>query len=400
MPGIAFLIIRYGKKDYNLLDRSFENEDLVVKERNLMKEQIRLNHLSQHFSNLGSFLRIARCAVRKDPDLQIEVRTNYMSVYELCLETAYTLNEFQRNSNDAIDNLQTTYNLVKKSEENKASKILKSLQEMAETMKKEADSLAQKSKDRSRIIRELGNRIVQQRGEIMKEKESNEGKMEDLNKEMQQTNKDTHIPQSQMQKSQADLQSNINMEGAIEQITKLNENNSKRNRSEIKNILKQLEYGLKSSNQMYETVKQFVQQKGSSTQELMVVIGSLEVAVEALDNIDIIMQNVGSFWDQIQGLCKSMSCSMDAILEVLPDMESQPVCQSDYSSFWNNAFKSYIKWFTLMGVCSTTVPSVNDTIRELESYITEDPNEEKTYRDIKEMAEQLMKRHLPDFDHK
>ena len=401
VPGVACLVIKYGEKVYNLLDESFENEDIVVKERKEIEEQLRLNDLSKYFSKLGVFLRIARCAVRKYPDLQKKVRTNHMSTYDLCDETAHLLNEFQRNTDNAMQNLQTAYLLVKKSEEKQASNILRKLQKMSQNMKEKADKLSKKCKDQSEIIRELGNEIVEKHGKIMNEEVNGESEMEDLSKEIQQIYKDKQFLLSQKQKTQSDLQSNLNKRGeTIEELTKSNKYNQNKNVSIKENILECNNYNmideleLKATNQKYEILEQFIRcMKKERTH--MIALGSLEVALKALDHIDFIMTKIGYFWEEIQGWCTSiMTNGMEFQVERLSDLDSQQckiICQND-DSFWKDALKYYVKWFVLKEVCTTTSTRVKCISEVIEEYKIEDPNKEETFRDIQEMINILMKR--------
>ena len=353
VPGVANLIIKHGEKDYDLLSSSFKNEDIVVNEQETIEKQLRLNDLSKYISSLGVFLRIAHCAVRKHASLRAEVQINYTNIHELCCKTAVTLTKFQNDSDNAVQSLQTAYDLVKKSEEKQASKILKKLQEMSEKLKKKARKLSEKCKKQSENIQGLMDSIMQQQGEIINEQNR---EMEDL----MQTCEDIQILQSQKLKAQSEIVVEFD-------------------------IVDELEL----PDEMYEIIERF----NEKDETHKVAFNSLEVTLNALKKINITMTNVGHFWEIIKALCKSMmTISMEVQVERLSNMESQH-CQND-DSFWKDALDCYIKWFVLKEVCATTFTSVNRAVKVIEEYATENPNEEETYRDIDEMAQRVKKRLL------
>ena len=192
--------------------------------------QLRLNNLGEDLSTLGRFVRIAHFGVIGHPDLQIKVRTSLRSVFELCHETAHTLHDFERTSQEALESLQTAYRYLGEALEEQALKILISLQEMSKEMKTQAGNLSKKCSEQSQFIKEVGDTTLIKRGEVKKEHEDTKGKIETLKVEEVEADEDIKEAETTKQEAQTDLQSTYSKkEEAMNELISANEDNQKKN---------------------------------------------------------------------------------------------------------------------------------------------------------------------------
>ena len=381
VPSETCLIIKFRDESYNLLDdSSFEKKQIVVDERERMERHLRLNCLDHHLLKMGKFLRIARCELKRDPLLENEVRTNIRSVCDLCDETVRTLNQFERNSCEALISLPSAYCLIKNSQEKYALEILKQLQEMSEDMRDEAYKLSGKCKEQSSIIKKFGDKIVLKQGEIMKEKESNESKMKQLGE---------GIYQSKKQNDKLDLQSISSTKKVASTLltipkftTDIHEIPLWYPKLEVKKVTDELEE--------YETPKQKYMPGNKKAEQHNFVIKSLEIALKTLDEIEDMMTELNNFWEELKRTCESiMSRSMKVKVQMLTNMEHQQdnVWQKD--AFWVDALIFYVKWIALRDVCAAASIKVNNILKEIKSYFEENPKEEEALRDVPELTEEF-----------
>ena len=352
----------------------------MVDEKERMERQLRLNSLSDNFSELGKFLWLARCSVISDPDLEIEVRTNIRGVHSLCHKTVQTLSKFERNSFDALGLLRTAYFYLKDGHKTLASNILKELQVMSVEMKDEAHKLSKNCESRSMIIMDLGNKIVSSK------QSHNESKKEQLREKAQQINKDIKDDQYEEQEVQSDLQSNHSHKGeACMILTKTNESNEKKNASGI-DIKIEHTFERKALSQILEVRQQFIKPWDSEEiQKYEVAVGGLQKALDSLNKIEFIMRDVKEFWKEIGEVCESiMSSSMKVQVKELAEGIFHD------NTFWVEALLFKVKWTALGDICKTTIKIVNCTLVEVGRYMYENLNEERTHEIIKVMIHNYM----------
>ena len=120
---------------------------------------------------------------------------------------------------------------------------------------------------------------------------------------------------------------------------------------------------------------------------------SLHQAMGALNEIEAIMINVGNFWKDVEGLCASVTGqSMKRQVDMLSSMEPQKrktIWQS--KAFKEDALKFYGKWTALKAVCTTASGKVSSALDEVRKYMVENPNEEKAFQSVQEMAGEFLK---------
>ena len=117
---------------------------------------------------------------------------------------------------------------------------------------------------------------------------------------------------------------------------------------------------------MCKVVEQLTQCK--SRAEIHMVTGeSLKEAVQALNEIEAIMINIGHFWKEVEGMCETVTGrTMKTQVKMLSDMKPQErkmIWQSQ--AFKMDALHFYGKWIALKGVCATASGNVNSALDEV-----------------------------------
>ena len=226
----SYVMVKYGEKSYCRSNIPSKGDDVVaVVNKENEGQLLRLHQLGSDLSSLQRFVRIAYFGVTGRSDLQTKVQTNLRSVFELCHDTAHTLNDFKCNSHEALKSLQTVYRYLCEAMEEQALEMLLHLQEMCKIMAENARNLAKEYNELLNTIKEDGDTTLLKRDEVKNEKESIITKIEKLQDIQKQTYKDIKDADSEKRETHSDLQcSYIKEEEAIEKLIQATEDNKKK----------------------------------------------------------------------------------------------------------------------------------------------------------------------------
>ena len=120
--------------EYNLTKPPDVESKFVVEAQKSLTETLQISELATDLSNVGKFLLIAYCGVMGHADLEIMVRERLISITELCDDTVFTLNEFERASDKAINIMITAYNHLTEGHEDLAFGMIQSVAKLSQNM--------------------------------------------------------------------------------------------------------------------------------------------------------------------------------------------------------------------------------------------------------------------------
>ena len=222
-------MVEYNEKNYYLSNVP-SNEDYIVQQAKIeIGGLLRLHYLGEELSLLGRFVRIAHFGLIGHPDLQIKVRTNLRSVFELCHDTVHTLHDFQHTSQEALESLQTAYRYLEKALEDQALKTLINLQEMPDKIKTQAGTLSIKHIEQLQFIQIVGDTTLERRSKVKKEQEDTIKKIEYLQVEKVAIDEGIKEAESAKQEAQTDLQSTYSKtEEAMDKLISASTENQKK----------------------------------------------------------------------------------------------------------------------------------------------------------------------------
>ena len=95
--------------EYSLLKGPNETSMYVKEAHKTLTESLQIRDLASDLTNVGKLMLMAYCGVMGHLQLEMQVRDRLHNVVKLCDDTIHTLNEFNRASNNAIDNMATAY---------------------------------------------------------------------------------------------------------------------------------------------------------------------------------------------------------------------------------------------------------------------------------------------------
>ena len=337
-----YLEVTHEGNTYNLLEIPSENHTLVVKELEHMK-RFQLDHLGEDFSLLVLFFEIAYFGAKLSSRLQPYGSKCLTIVINLCHKTKNTLNTFVENSDAAVKKLNVAYQRLKENKEGIALDRFTELPEMYNKMKTELQSLLEKCREQSEIIRDVGDEV------LCKFKNTNEGEVKELPDGSQQIMK--QIAPSKMDTGSDYLQQIWVNESIIHKIL----------------FLKARDLCKKDEASIQETTTQII-----------------DVAIYLLDNIKLRMISVESHWIEIEELFKPMG---DNGMNGKTLKECKEFWQTD--TFKKDNLNFYVKWIALKKIFVKAKEHVNSKIKELEGYIQVTFSEDKAIEYIQASAKKF-----------
>ena len=135
------LAVESDGTEYSLTKPPDVESKFVVEAQKKLTETLQISELSTDLSNVGKFLLIAYCGVMGHADLESMVRERLISITELCDDTVFTLNEFERASDTAINIMITAYNHLTEGHEDLAFAMLQSVAKLSQNMVDAASNL-------------------------------------------------------------------------------------------------------------------------------------------------------------------------------------------------------------------------------------------------------------------
>ena len=117
-------------------------------------------------------------------------------------------------------------------------------------------------------------------------------------------------------------------------------------------------------------------------------IESLHSSIGALKSLSAIMMNTALFWRQMQSHCESLAKGdMHKLVEKAMKYPVEKRLKVWLSrSFKEKAVRYYSKWVALDDVCEVYMLQIKDTRQDLYSYLTENPTIEEAKKNVRELA--------------
>ena len=120
--------------EYNLTRLPPAESKFVVEAQERLTETLQISELATDLSNVGKLLLMAYCGVKGHAELEKKIRERFYSIIELCDETVFTLNEFNRASDKAIEIMITAYNYLLEGFEDLAFDMFQDVSQLSKNM--------------------------------------------------------------------------------------------------------------------------------------------------------------------------------------------------------------------------------------------------------------------------
>ena len=158
--------VEYDGRKYSLVVIPALNTKIVVQETQEIKRKLHLDALAYDLNSLGLLLRLAHYGVVGHVDLEIKVRRAICNAVTICDDTVHMVNEFERASQNALDNMQAAYQYLEEDLEEDAIETLQEVVLTAQKMQTAADELSKKCKIESENLLKVQEATSVKKGNV------------------------------------------------------------------------------------------------------------------------------------------------------------------------------------------------------------------------------------------
>ena len=162
-----FLIVKSDDgTEYNLTKPPDGESKFVVEAKEKLSETLQINELAIDLSNVGKFLLMAYCGVMGYADLEKQVRERLYSVTKLCDDTVFTLNEFSRASDKAIEIMVTAYHYILEGFEDLAFDMLQDVAQLSQKMVEASSNLQERFTIEAKRVEDVQKQTMGERQNV------------------------------------------------------------------------------------------------------------------------------------------------------------------------------------------------------------------------------------------
>ena len=340
---------------------------LAKKAKEALLGSLDLASLMDDLGKLGHFIRVAYNSVAGNTEIQIKVQRVGYKITNLADQSAITVNNFKRASQNVLQELQGTYQFLLDGLEEMALETLPLLTDVAAEMATAAEKLHDEFEKEEKAIDAqysfLGNLADAFTGALGAAKA---------------------IAQKDVVRAIESLQKIGDNIGHIEVMKMANEEKIK-HLDEMRE--KQREIRREALLQCIEFTEKI---KSCKDDDALAdaAIEALHNSIGALKSLSAIMMNAALFWRQMQSHCESLA--KGDMHQLVEKAMKYPV-EKRLKVWLSRAFKVkavlyYSKWVALDDVCEVYMLQIKDTRQDLYSYLTENPTIEEAKKNVRELA--------------
>lgn len=404
---------------------------LVRKAKENLLGSLDLASLVDDLGKLGNFIRVAYNGVAGNTEIQIKVQKVGYKITNLADQSAVTVHNFKRASQDVLQELQGTYQYLLDGLEEMALETLSVLNDVAKEMATAAEKLrddfekatndvidALQDTQRAKGTQEEKKRaLLKEREEFEREKQ----KAQERQKSALEAEERANVLYTEAQKREdkaMDKQGSLfaaltdglismvgaakegiqgNFEKAVEKLEKLGDQSGYKEAMKMANEekMKHLDELQKQRDMRRDALLQCIEftEKIKSCQNddalADAAIEALHSSIGALKSLSATMMSAALFWRQMQSHCEALAKG-DVRRKVetamkLPEEKRLKVWTS--KGFKVSAVQFYSKWVALDDVCEVYMLQIKETRQDLYSYLTENPTIEEAQKNVRELAD-------------
>lgn len=420
-----------GGETFDLVTFPNPKSLMVQKAKDSLLGSLDLASLVDDLGKLGNFIRVAYNGVAGSTEIQIKVQKVGYKITNLADQSAVTVHNFKRASNDVLQELQGTYQYLLDGLEEMALETLSQLTNVA----KEMATAAEKLRD---DFEKATNDVTDALEDTQREKGSQEEKKKALQKEREEFERQKQKAQ-ELQKSAREAEEKANalynkaqeredkaldkqgsllttladgftsmvgaakagfggdFEKAIEKLEKVGDQSGYKEAMKMANEEKRkhLDEMQKQRDMRRDALLQCIEFteriKNCQDDDALAdaAINALHRSIGALKSLSAIMMNAALFWRQMQSHCESLAKGdMQQTVEKamkMPEERRLKVWTSQ--GFKTKAVQYYSKWVALDDVCEVYMLQIKETRQDLYSYLTENPTIEEAKKNVRKLAD-------------
>ena len=408
-------VVKIGNETFSIVEIPSSNTALVQEQKARLLGAVDLPTLVEDLGRVGRFIRIAYNGVAGFTDLQISIREIGVDVTKLCDKSAVTVAKFKTASGSIIEDLQGTYQFLIDGMEDIALVTLASVAEVAKDMAGAADQL---QKDFSNEADKVENALKA----TMKTK----GSEEERKKELEETERKLEIDKQKAKQSREDAEEDYKL---FEEKYKKAEAKQESMEASASNPFKALANGLvapitggkkifdtdaderraqsaqEEKLQHLEEIKKQRKMRSQALQDFaefskriehcqddselaQVAVDALHQAMGGLQNLSAVMMKASLFWKMMQVHCETMAKEkMQRMIEAgMKRPQEERIKVWTAPGFKKQAIEYYGRWVALDDVCSVYMKKIQETQKDLYSYLTENPTTSQARKNVRELA--------------
>ncbi|PFX21717.1 uncharacterized protein LOC111335190 [Stylophora pistillata] len=418
---------------FDLLTLPSPNSVKVLMAKSDLLTSLDLASLADDLGKLGSFIRVAYNGVAGNTEIQIKVQKVGYKITHLADQSAVTVHNFKRASNDVIQEIRGAYQYLLDGLEEMAMETLSQLtdvaKEMATAAEKLHDDFEEVKKDAIDALQDTqrakGTQEERKRALLRerKEFEMQKQKAQTIEKralEAEDKASELYTQAEKRQEKVFDKQGSIfaaladglmSIVGAVkaglggdfkemmEKLESLGDQSRYKEAMKMANEekMKHLDEMQKQRDMRRDALLQCIEftEKIKSCRDddalADAAINALHNSIGALKSLSAIMMNAAQFWHQMQSSFGSLAkgnvqrlvkCAMKG-----PEETRLEVWTGD--PFKRKVLREYIKWLAIVGVCEEYMKQIKETRKDLYSYLTENPTIEEAKKNVRKLADKL-----------
>ena len=409
------MIVKIGKESFSIVEIPSSGTLIVQQEKDRLLGSIDLPALVTDLGRVGNFVRIAYNGVAGYTDLQITIREIGYDVTKLCDKSAVTVSKFKQASGSIIGDLQGTYQFLLDGLEDMALETLHAVTDVAKDMAAAADQL-HKDFDEESV------RVETALKETMRTKGSEVTRKKDLEESAKKFEVDKTKATETKKTAEEDFQLYEEKYKAAESKQEAHESSASNPLKSIANAfvspftgghkvfdtdadLRRAQEAREDKIRHLEAMKKERQIRSQALQDIAefakkienckddaelaeVAISALHSAMGGLQKLSAMMMKAALFWKQMQVHCEQLAKEkmqkMIAAAMKRPEKDRIRVWTSN--GFKTQAIKYYAQWVALDDVCAVYMKKIQETQKDLYSYLTENATLSEARKNVRELA--------------
>lgn len=408
--------------------------EMVQKAKEKLIGSLDLASLVEDFRNLGNFIRVAYNGVAGNTEVQIKVQSVGYKITKLADKSALTVKNFQRASQNVLEELQSTYQYLLDGLEKMALETLSLLTDVAAEMTKAAkelhDDFDQATKDVVEALEatQIAKGTREERKKTQKEEqkqfESQKQQVKRLQKSAREAEENAESlyekAQAREDKAKETMDSlmrelvnvftgfagaaasviSLDLSDAVEKLQKIGDkseyNAAIRMANEEK--MRHLDDMQEQRNIRHDAIERCIGfakkiQSCDSDDDLAdAAIEALHSSVGALKSLSSVMMKAAMFWEHMKNHCESITIvKVKRLIETAITEYAKEERMEVWTSkpFKKKAIAYYSKWVALDVVCGVYMLQIRETRGDLYSYLEENPTTEEAQKNVRELAARL-----------
>ena len=364
---------------------------------------------------VGNFVRIAYNGVAGYTDLQITIREIGYDVTKLCDKSAVTVSKFKQASGSIIGDLQGTYQFLLDGLEDMALETLNAVADVAKDMAAAANQL-HKDFDEESVRVETA----------LKETMRTKGSEETRKKTLEETAKKLEVDKTKAMEEKKNAEEDFQL---CEERYKAAERKQEAHESSASNPMKSIANSILSpftgGRKVFDTdsdrrkaqearedklreLEKMTQERKIRRQALQdiaefakkienckddselaeVAISALHSAMGGLQKLSAVMMKAALFWKQMQVHCEQLAKEkmQKMITTAMKRPEKDRIRVWTSNGFKTNAIRYYAQWVALDDVCAVYMKKIQETQKDLYSYLTENPTLSAARKNVRDLA--------------